>query len=63
MIIWESENIAKCQICGISSSPYPSRFEGMTGTAIIYRLTACGHLLDPASNQQIQRTQKAVPLI
>jgi len=47
MVIWESGNIARCQICGISSNICPSLFEKTDETAVVYRLIACGHLLDP----------------
>ena len=53
MIIWEPGNIVKCQICGIRSNPFPSRYEEMDGTAVTYRLIGCGHLLDPLPNQPL----------
>ena len=34
-----------CPVCGVSSNPYPCFNEGK-GTAVLHRMTYCGHLLE-----------------
>ena len=41
-ILWVERNLVKCPICGVVSNLYPA-YKEEGGTAVVQRLTYCGH--------------------